>query len=209
MAGSAVDAWLLFPRRKLAGYTRRVYTDGMSLQHSFLGLLERGPQHGYSLKQQYDDAFGGQRDLRFGQVYATLSRLEKASFAEVATVEAGDGPDRKTYVITPEGVSELETWLAATDPVDKMTPTNLHTRVIVSLLTGRPVEEILDAQRRVHIDQMRLLRSGSGDSTLERRLTIDFLIGQLNADLEWIELAGKRIADPAWPMSAEPKDGAR
>lgn len=188
----------------------KVYTvHPMSLQHSFLGLLERGPQHGYSLKQQYDDAFGGHRDLRFGQVYATLSRLEKASFAEVVAVEAGDGPDRKTYVITSHGVSELESWLVATEPVDRLTPTNLHTRVIVSLLTGRSVEEILDAQRRVHIDQMRSLRSESGDATLERRLTIDFLIGQLNADLEWIELAGKRIADPAWKLGAGTKTARR
>lgn len=181
----------------------------MSLQHSFLGLLERGPQHGYSLKQQYDDAFGGQRDLRFGQVYATLARLEKAAFAEVATVEAGDGPDRKTYVITADGVSELESWLDATEPADKLSPTALHTRVIVSLLTGRPVEQVLDAQRRVHIAQMRALRSENIGASLERRLTIDFLIGQLNAELEWIELAGQRIADPSYVLGAGSAGGAQ
>lgn len=163
------------------------------MPHSFLGLLEGGPQHGYSLKRRYDETFGGGRPLRYGQTYATLARLEKASWAEVVAVEAGDGPDRKTYVITRDGVSELESWLAQTEDADKLSIGDLHGRVIVALLTGRPVETILDAQRRVHVERMRELRVEAADASIERRLTIDYLTGHLRADLEWIELAGERI----------------
>ncbi len=69
-----------------------------------------------------------------------------------------------------------------------------HSRAIVALMTGRPVEQVLDAQRSVHIARMRELRAEADGATIERRLTVDFLIGRLRSDLEWIELAGERIA---------------
>jgi Transcriptional regulator PadR-like family len=47
----------------------------MSVPLTLLGLLERGPRHGYDLKRDYDAYFGQGRPLRFSQVYATLSRL--------------------------------------------------------------------------------------------------------------------------------------
>jgi len=164
------------------------------MAHTFLGLLEEGPQHGYSLKRRYDETFGGGRPLRYGQTYATLARLEKSAWAEIATVEAGDGPDKKTYVITADGVGELESWLADTEPAEKLSMGEFHSRAIVALVTGRPVEQVLDAQRSVHIARMRELRAEADGATIERRLTVDFLIGRLRSDLEWIELAGQRIA---------------
>src|SRR3954452_672106 len=39
-----------------------------------LGLLERGPGHGYELKADHDEWFPSAKPLAFGQVYATLAR---------------------------------------------------------------------------------------------------------------------------------------
>src|ERR1700731_4531672 len=49
----------------------------MSVPLTLLGLLERGPSHGYDLKRDYDAYFGRGRALRYSQVYATLSRLAR------------------------------------------------------------------------------------------------------------------------------------
>ena len=49
----------------------------MSVPLTLLGLLERGPSHGYDLKRDYDTYFGQGRPLRHSQVYATLSRLAR------------------------------------------------------------------------------------------------------------------------------------
>jgi DNA-binding PadR family transcriptional regulator len=49
----------------------------MSVPLTLLGLLERGPSHGYDLKRDYDAYFGRGRPLRYSQVYATLSRLAR------------------------------------------------------------------------------------------------------------------------------------
>ena len=43
----------------------------MSVPLTLLGLLERGPSHGYDLKRDYDSYFGKGRPLRYSQVYAT------------------------------------------------------------------------------------------------------------------------------------------
>src|SRR4051794_14362235 len=83
----------------------------MTVQHALLGLLEPSPRHGYELKREYDDLFAHRRPVRFGQVYSTLARLVRDGRAVLVGEEAGHGPDRKRYAITPAGVDELEHWL--------------------------------------------------------------------------------------------------
>lgn len=165
----------------------------MSVPHAFLGLLNSGPQHGYALKHLFDTRFAGGRSLKFGQVYATLARLERDGLTKVATVEAGEGPDRKLHAITLNGMAELESWLAGTEPADQLTLGTIYTRVTVALLTGRPASGILEAQRQVHLAKMRELRRKAITESVERRLSIDYLIAHLQADLDWIELAGARV----------------
>ena len=63
------------------------YSLGMSVPLTLLGLLERGPSHGYDLKRDYDAYFGRGRPLRYSQVYATLSRLARDGKAVAGPVE--------------------------------------------------------------------------------------------------------------------------
>ena len=165
----------------------------MTVGHAFLGLLDTGPQHGYTLKHDYDRWFAEGRTLKFGQVYATLGRLERDGLASVA-IESGDGPDRKSYAITEHGVEELESWLDSPVPPEELALGPLYTKVVVALISGRPVDEVLTNQRDVHLERMRELRAQHGDVEIERQLALDLLIGHLQADLEWIELAGARLA---------------
>lgn len=166
----------------------------MSVGHAFLGLLDGGPQHGYGLKRGYDRWFGEGRELKFGQVYATLARLERDGLASIVAVEAGDGPDRKSYAITEHGVAELETWLDTTVSPDDQSLGPLYAKVVVALLSGRSTDEVLNRQRAVHLEAMRRLRAHHGDAGIERQLALDLIIGHLQADLDWIELAGARLA---------------
>ncbi len=166
----------------------------MTVGHAFLGLLESGPQHGYTLKHDYDRWFAESRSLKFGQVYATLGRLERDGLASVS-IESGDGPDRKSYAITPDGVEELESWLDSPVAPDELALGPLYAKVVVALVSGRAVDDVLAAQRAVHLVRMRELRDHQGDAEIERQLALDLLIGHLQADLEWIELAGARLAN--------------
>ena len=83
----------------------------ITVYSALLGVLEESARHGYDLKQSYDRRFGAAKPIRFGQVYRTLAQLERDGLVEVMGVEAGAGPDRKRYAITPEGVTDLDTWL--------------------------------------------------------------------------------------------------
>lgn len=160
---------------------------------AFLGLLECAPRYGYTLKQDYDVWFGQGRSLKFGQVYATLSRLERHGYATVV-VEPGEGPDRKRYAITTDGVDELESWLDSPVPADETTLGPLYTKVVVALVSGRPVEDVLGVQRSAHLARMRELRVRYQSAEVETQLALDFIVGHLQADLDWIELAGARLA---------------
>src|SRR4051794_16155099 len=119
----------------------------MSIGHAFLGLLEASPRHGYDLKRAYDERFGRQRGLAFGQVYATLSRLLKNGLVEVDGVEPGEGPERKRYAITDAGVTDVAAWLAQPEKPDAYLQSALYTKVVLALLTGRPAAGLLDVQR--------------------------------------------------------------
>lgn len=166
----------------------------MSVGHTFLGLLDGGPQHGYGLKHDYDRWFGDGRQLKFGQVYATLSRLERDGLASIVAIEAGEGPDRKSYAITPGGVAELEQWLDTPVSPDDQSLGPLYAKVVVALMSGRSVDEVLDRQRTIHLEAMRRIRAHHAGAEMERQLALDLVIGHLQADLDWIGLAGARLA---------------
>jgi DNA-binding PadR family transcriptional regulator len=160
---------------------------------ALLGLLEERPRHGYELKHLHDRLIGGGKQLRFGQVYASLARLLRDGFVVVDAVEREEGPDRKLYAITPSGVARLEEWLM--DPIDPAAylRSEQFSKVVVALLSGRPAEEILDAQRETHLRTMRELTRRKTEGDVADALTADFALFHLEADLRWLELTGARL----------------
>lgn len=165
----------------------------MSLRHTLLGLLEPAPAHGYSLKTAYDSHFGSARDVKYGQIYATLARLERDGLAHTVAFESGEGPDRRNYAITESGITELEEWLYQAEPVRPAAPSELFVKVTLALVSGRPAAEILDAQRAVYLTRMRELARLRRSADLPTQLAADFETAHLKADLEWIDVAGQRL----------------
>src|SRR5271163_2443978 len=112
----------------------------MSVPLTLLGLLEREPSHGYDLKRDYDAYFGRGKPLPYGQVYATLARLARDGKVAAGDPEAGSGPERKRYVITQQGVSEVAAWLAEPVEPEPHLQTLLFAKVVVALMTERPAD---------------------------------------------------------------------
>jgi DNA-binding PadR family transcriptional regulator len=169
----------------------------MSTSHALLGLLEPSPRHGYELKRLFDRYFAPDRPLAFGQVYATLSRLERDGNVAVAGTGHADGPERRIYAITGRGSEVLANWLS--DPIEPEPhlQATLFTKVTLAVLTGRPVEPLLDAQRHAHLARMRELTSLRRSASLPIALLADYALFHLEADLRWIELTAARVADLA------------
>ena len=166
----------------------------MSVGFALLGLLESGPRHGYDLKRSYDERFGQDRSLHYGQVYYTLSRLLKNGRVEVQS-EPGDGPERKRYAITSAGVTDVAEWLATPEKPEPYLQSTLYTKVALALMLARPprAQQILDTQRAEHLRAMRELtrRKASGD--IADQLVCDHALFHLEADLRWLELTAARL----------------
>jgi DNA-binding PadR family transcriptional regulator len=166
---------------------------GMSVPLTLLGLLEREPSHGYDLKRDYDTYFGRGRPLPFGQVYATLGRLARDGKVVMDEVAQGGGPERKRYVITDSGVTEVEAWLARPVEPEPHLQTVLFTKVVLALMLGRPADAYLDRQRAAHLQRMRELTELRRTGTLVDTLLADHGLFRLEADLRWMDTTAARL----------------
>ncbi|MFJ3233798.1 PadR family transcriptional regulator [Streptomyces sp. NPDC086787] len=165
----------------------------MSIGHTLLGLLEAGPRHGYDLKRAFDEKFGHDRPLHYGQVYSTMSRLLKNGLVEVDGVETGGGPERKRYAITDAGVTDVEQWLATPEKPAEYLQSTLYTKVALALLTRRDAAEVLDTQRSEHLRTMRILTDRKRKGDLADQLICDHALFHLEADLRWLEMTAMRL----------------
>jgi DNA-binding PadR family transcriptional regulator len=165
----------------------------MSVPLALLGLLEREPSHGYDLKRDYDSYFGRGKPLPFGQVYATLGRLARDGKVLASDAEPGAGPDRKRYVITDDGITELETWLTEPVAAEPHLQTVLFVKVVLALMSGRPAQHYLDTQRAAHLRRMRELTRLKREGDLVDSLLADHGLFHLEADLRWIDVTAARL----------------
>ena len=165
----------------------------MTIGSTLLGLLEAGPQHGYTLKKSYDTYFGRDRPLDYGQVYATLSRLLRAGLVDADGVAAGGGPSRKRYAITPAGVTDVEQWLATPERPEPYLQNTLYAKVVLALLSRRSAQDVLDRQRAAHLRTMRELTTRKWAGDFADQLICDHALFHLEADLRWLELAAARV----------------
>lgn len=174
----------------------------MSISHTLLGLLETGPRHGYDLKRTFDEKFGQDRPLHYGQVYSTMSRLLKNGLVEVDGFEAAGGPERKRYAITDAGVTDVEGWLATPEKPEPYLQSTLYTKLVLALLTGRDAQALLDTQRSEHLRLMRELTRRKTQGDLADQLICDHALFHLEADLRWLETAAARLDNLASEVSA-------
>lgn len=174
----------------------------MSTSQALLALLEAKPSHGYNLKHRYDQHFARVKPLAFGQVYAALSRFEQQGLAEVVEVESGSGPERKRYRITADGVTRIDAWVLSPERPTSYSASVLFAKVSVALMSGRSAELVLDQQRDVHDQQRDVHMVRMRELTQQRHaaspadlLAITFELNHLDADLSWIDEAGRRLDD--------------
>jgi len=165
----------------------------MSVPLTLLGLLHREPSHGYDLKRDYDAYFGRERPLPFGQVYATLARLTRDGKVVPGATEAGQGPERKRYVITDVGKRDVEAWLNEPIGAEPKLQTMLFVKVVLCLMLERSAAHCLDVQRTAHLQRMRELTALKRTGGLVDALLADHGLFHLEADLRWIDITEARL----------------
>jgi DNA-binding PadR family transcriptional regulator len=171
----------------------------MSTPHVLLGLLIAGPRHGYDLKRAHDERLPQAKPLAFGQVYATLGRLERDGYVEQSGQDRDGGPDRTSYALTDLGREHLDAWLASVEPPAPYVSNTLFSKVVVSLLAGdaERASTYLVAQRAAHMARMREMTTlkAAPDTGVGDVVAADYAIAHLDADLRWLQTTLQRVAE--------------
>lgn len=171
----------------------------MSTAHVLLGLLAIGPRHGYDLKRAHDERLPRAKPLAFGQVYATLGRLERDGYVVESGQDREGGPDRTSYTITEAGREHLDAWLSAVEPSAPYVTSEVFSKVVVALLAAdaERARDYLVAQRAAHMSRMRELTAAKfrPGASVGDVVAADYAIVHLDADLNWLQTTLARVAE--------------
>lgn len=175
----------------------------MSVRHSLLALLERGPMHGYGLKSEFEAATGQLWPLNDGQVYTTLTRLERDGL-----VEADAGPDgQREWRLTSDGRKELDAWFSQAVRRDLVPRQELSIKLIFAVRSpSADVHRVIQRQRAATMRSLQELTRLKGDDQtddLAWTLTLDGLLFQAEAEVRWLDLCEARLAAAGTPAGAE------
>jgi DNA-binding PadR family transcriptional regulator len=180
----------------------------VSVRHGLLALLAEGPSYGYQLRTRLETRTGGTWPLNIGQVYTTLSRLERDGL-----VEATEADGQATYRITDAGRAAVADWFAG--PVDRPAPTRDELAIKLALAIGSPTAEagrVVQVQRsatRQRLAELSRLRAGAdaaadADADLTSTLVLDALVFQAEAELRWLDHCEARLAGRDMPTARLP-----
>ncbi len=173
----------------------------MSVRQALLALLEQEPMYGYQLRAEFELRTGGTWPLNVGQVYTTLTRLERDGLVE-GTGQDGEG--HLMYRLTDLGRDEVAQWF--TTPVGRTQPPRDELAIKLALavtVPGVDVGAVIQQQRsatmRALQDYTRLKRGrpvvGSGDDRGELAwgLVLDSLVFSAEAEIRWLDHCEARL----------------
>jgi hypothetical protein len=87
----------------------------------------------------------------------------------------------------------LDEWLTRPEPPEPHLQSILFAKVVLAVLSGRPAERFLDAQRAAHLSRMRELTALRRADGLASALLADYALFHLEADLRWIDVTESRL----------------
>ncbi len=174
-----------------------------------LGLLRDGPRSGYNLHQAVRAHGELYADLKKGNLYYLLDRLAADGYLDVRVEQGARGPrgERLIYSVTAAGEQRfldlLRDELRSYDPA--------HTGVgvaIVFLAQLTPHEAITLLTERLRAVQRRQMAVAAEFDGIPARgpllaIAADHLLGQIDAEIAWIERSLAALRDLGWGRAAE------
>jgi DNA-binding PadR family transcriptional regulator len=163
----------------------------MALEHAILVSLAERSATGYDLARRFDASIGHFWKASHQQIYKVLGRME-ADGSVASHVVAQDGrPDKKVYVITAAGRSELAVWTSKATPIE-----HLRSEFAVKLraLPFGDADAIVDdvrVRRRAHVDQLAYYRDSAEKHFADPADLGDDQVGA------WLVLRGGILAEEA------------
>lgn len=163
------------------------------MKYLFLSLLSQAPTHGYNLLQTYADLFSAALPpLNAGQIYTTLSRLERDGLVSKVDIEQEGKPDKRVYELTDDGRLALQGWFA-----EPLTGPRLKDNFFLKLISARisgliEPQQLITGQRQQYLQSLHdlnaLLLKPEMQEDPSKSLLVQGAILHLKADLEWLDL---------------------
>ena len=183
----------------------------MSIRQAMLAILEQGPMYGYQLRSEFESRTGATWPLNIGQVYTTLTRLERDGLVEVVGHGGADETDQSesqterqvSYRATEAGRSEVSEWFAT--PVPRSQPPRDELAIKLAIAVTLPavdVGTIIQRQRSATMaslqDYTRLKRTGRAATPQEPAdlawsLVLDALVFDAEAEVRWLDHCEARL----------------
>lgn len=191
----------------------------MSIRQAMLALLEQGPMYGYQLRAEFEQRTGATWPLNVGQVYSTLSRLERDGLVEVVGSgdSAADGSQVR-YRATEAGRGEVSAWFSTPVPRTQPPRDELAIKLAIAVtLPGLDVAAIIQRQRTATVaalqDYTRLKRGGSAArpataEDLAWSLVLDSLVFDAEAEVRWLDHCETRLRRAALERDTPPPAAA-
>jgi DNA-binding PadR family transcriptional regulator len=163
------------------------------MKYLFLALLSQAPTHGYDLLQTYETLFAAVLpSLNAGQIYTTLSRLERDGLVQQHAVEQEGKPDKRVYELTGDGRQALLAWFG--EPLSSPRIKDHFYLKLISAQTSGMVDprQLIESQRRQYLQSLHDLNNLALQPEIsddaQKLLLIQGAILHLKADLEWLDL---------------------
>jgi DNA-binding PadR family transcriptional regulator len=178
----------------------------MSIRQGILAMLADGPRHGYQLRVDFEERTGSTWPLNIGQVYTTLSRLERDRLV-IALDDADE--THKQYALTEQGRAELAAWFAT--PVHREDRPRDELAIKLAMAAQLPqarLHEVVQAQRtdtmRALQDYTRLRRAHDDDAEgLAWPIVLDSLIFAAEAEIRWLDACEDRLTRQRSPRGGD------
>lgn len=168
----------------------------MAVKHLFLAILSTRPMHGYDLKNTFETLVSNQWPLNYGQVYTTLSRLERDGLVEVQEVEQLEKPDKKVYHITHEGKEVLVDWFKSCPKWNMYFDEIAFKFAVFDLIEINMSVEILKEYRIFLlqlIHELTKMKDAMASQDMLQELMFERNILKAEADLKWVDLCQKKL----------------
>ena len=177
----------------------------MSVRHALLALLSSEPKYGGRLRHELESVTGELWALNVGQIYTTLSRLERDGLIHETDV---DREGARHFELTGPGRNELERWLRTPPSLDTPPRDELVTKMLVaSDVPDIDVAEIVQLHRLRLVEAMQSftrIKAAAPADDVGVAILVDAELFRLEAVLRWLDAAEARLAGHHRPGPPQP-----
>lgn len=187
---------------------------GDTLAYLVLGFLRNRPRSGYDIKKLFERSAGYFWNAGESQIYAVLKRLERAGLIETTLEVQQDRPNRRVARLTPKGERALDAWLSSPAP-QRYTKDDFLAKVFFAGYAPPEARRRLLEEHRDSVLKHQAFVKAAYETFKGRPvrhpeilawqlLTVEFTLARLQAELEVVESALRRLDEGQGELAMAP-----